>query len=82
MIIKESHQEYIKTFYEPAKYSNCKRFKLVEIYFRCRNEEEELERKYNSFINFYEFNKSTGLGRKYKQLKLKIRILIRILEQH
>mgnify|MGYP000163816328 CR=1 FL=1 len=62
-----------------TKKSNASKPMLAVVLFNNEKKLEELDFERRFYENFYQFNKSTGLGKIYKQTELKIRIVSRLL---
>lgn len=52
--------------------------RLIELYFKNYNLLNDLEEKRKEYNDFFQFNKSTGLGGLYKQTKRKLTICERL----
>lgn len=59
--------------------SNSTKPVLAVVLFNCQKILEELDFERRFYEDFYQFNKSTGLGKIYRQTELKIRICSRLL---
>ena len=62
-----------------TKQSNASKPMLAVVLFNNEKKLEELDFERRFYENFYQFNKSTGLGKIYRQTELKIRICSRLL---